>query len=170
MSRRASYKAMRDDTQLLIETDPESVEVDIEAVFEPYNLPQSTLDDLTTHLSQSPHLVDFFMQFRHCTEAPAASRALTSALTIAMGYFLGGLLPLLPYFFTEQILNALYISIGVMAVVLFIFGYVKTCIVIGWNGRRKVIKGCYGGVQMMIVGGAAAGAAMGLVKLFNREG
>lgn len=61
-------------------------------------------------------------------------------------------------------------SIAVMAVALFAFGYVKTCVVEGWEGRDKVQAGVGGGVQMVVVGGAAAGAAMGLVYLFNGLG
>lgn len=136
-------------------------------MFEPYNLPQSTMEDLCDHLTKSPQLVDFFMNFQAQLPEPASNRALTSALTIASGYFFGGLLPLAPYFFVEKIFEALYISMGVMAVALFAFGYVKTCVVEGWEGGAKVKAGMGGGVQMMVVGGAAAGAAMGLVYWFN---
>lgn len=144
---------------------------DVIEVFEPYNLPRHTLDELTDSLTDSPKLVDFVMQFQHCAEEPASSRAFTSAITIALGYFLGGLLPLIPYFCVgrDQVYEGLYISIGVMVIALFIFGYVKTCVVIGWDGGRKIREGCYGGVQMVIVGSAAAGAAMGLVRLFNHD-
>lgn len=140
-------------------------------VFQPYGLPKHTIEDLTRHLTNSPRLVDFVMQFQHCAEEPASSRALVSAITIAMGYFLGGLLPLIPYFWVgaNQVYEGLYISIAVMVVALFIFGYVKTCVVAGWDGGRKIRAGCYGGVQMVIVGSAAAAAAMGLVRLFNGE-
>lgn len=122
------------------------------------------------HLSTSPKLLDFLMQFQHGAAEPASNRAVTSAVTIALGYFLGGLLPLLPYFCVgeDDLYTALYISIGVMAAALFAFGYVKTCIVSGWSGRAHVVQGLHGGVQMMIVGGAAAGAAMGLVKAFDQ--
>jgi VIT1/CCC1 family predicted Fe2+/Mn2+ transporter len=148
----------------------ELVTSDIRSVFEPYNLPAHTLDDLTKHLSTSPKLADFIMQFQHNELEPASSRAVTSALTIALGYFLGGLLPLIPYFCVhpQDLYTGLYISIGVMAVALFSFGYAKTCIVTGWKTRRHVLGGIFGGVQMVLIGGAAAGAAMGLVKAFNR--
>jgi VIT1/CCC1 family predicted Fe2+/Mn2+ transporter len=93
-------------------------------------------------------------------------------VTIALAYFLGGLIPLLPYLCVgeNEVLLGLYISIAVMAVALFSFGYVKTCIVTGWEGARCVRMGLFGGVQMMVVGGAAAGAAMGLVKAFDGMG
>ena len=154
----------------MIATNPQAVIRDITEVFEPYDVPRQTLEDLTRHLADSPRLADFVMQFQHCEEEPASSRAFTSAITIAVGYFLGGLLPLVPYFCvgTNQVYEGLYISIGVMVVALFLFGYVKTCVVVGWDGGKNIRAGCYGGVQMVVVGGAAAGAAMGLVRLFNR--
>ncbi|RAL59203.1 hypothetical protein DID88_006658 [Monilinia fructigena] len=94
----ASYRAIREETIERISTDLPGVMSDLMEVFEPYNLPKHTLDDLATSLAQSPRLVDFVMQFQHCQEEPATSRAFTSAITISLGYFLGGLLPLLPYF------------------------------------------------------------------------
>jgi VIT1/CCC1 family predicted Fe2+/Mn2+ transporter len=141
-------------------------------IFTPYSIPPSTIASLTTSLTSSPHLVDFLMKFSHCLESPAASRAFTSAFTIALAYFLGGLLPLIPYFFvgTEDVYQGLYISIGVMVLALFAFGYAKTCAVVGWEGHRNVRDGCWGGVQMVFVGSVAAGAAMGLVRVFNGEG
>ena len=111
------------------------------------------------------------MHFQHTLPEPAGSRAMTCALTIAMGYFLGGLTPLLPYFFVAktQVTVALCWSIGVMIVALFMFGYIKTCFVTGWRGRKNVAHGLMGGGQMVVVGSAAAGAAMGVVKAFKTQ-
>lgn len=89
------------------------------------------------------------------------------ALTIALSYFIGGLVPLLPYFFANTIELALIASICAMAVALFVFGYCKTCFVIGWQGAKNALKAIWGGLQMVIVGGVAAGSAMGLVKAFQ---
>jgi len=144
---------------------------DITEVFEPYNVPTETLQSLTKHLADSPKLVDFVMQFQHCEEEPASNRAVISAATIAIAYFMGGLLPLLPYFFVgkTQVYEGLYISIGVMVVALFLFGYVKTCVVVGWDQAKHIRAGCFGGIQMVVVGSAAAAAAMGLVRLFSHN-
>ena len=167
---RASYKATRLQTAHLISSEPFRVREELCSVFDAYDLPKETMEDLCVHLARSPHIVDFFMKFQAQTPEPASNRALTSALTIASGYFFGGLLPLAPYFFMDRIKEALEVSIGVMAIALFVFGYVKTCVVEGWEGREKVQAGVGGGVQMIVVGGAATGAAMGLVYLFNGLG
>ena len=107
------------------------------------------------------------MHFQHNTPSPEPSRAITCALTIAGGYFLGGFLPLLPYFWAGDVMAALWWSLGVMAVSLFVFGYGKTCFMSGWAGKGNVLAGTKGGVQMVVVGGLAAGCAMGLVRLFD---
>lgn len=137
-------------------------------------MPPSVVSELTQHLSASgpDGVVDFITRFEHGAEDPGSSRALTSALTIALAYFLGGLLPLLPYLCVgaSEVMLGLWISVAVMAVALFAFGYAKTCIVTGWEGSRCVRMGLFGGAQMVVVGGAAAAAAMGLVKAFDQMG
>lgn len=109
------------------------------------------------------------MNFHHTLPEPSGSRAFICALTIALGYFVGGFVPLLPYFFVgpHEAFLALRWSIATMVVALFVFGYVKTCYVAGWRGARNMRRGAIGGVQMVLVGGVAAGSAMGLVKGFQ---
>lgn len=109
------------------------------------------------------------MNFHHTLPEPSGSRAVTCALTIALGYFIGGFVPLVPYFFVgpQDAYIALRWSIVTMVIALFIFGYGKTCFVSGWKGRPNVRKGLIGGIQMVLVGGIAAGSAMGLVKAFQ---
>lgn len=152
-----------------IATNPASVGPMISAVFEPYEVPNHTVHDLSARLSSSPKLLSFLMQFHHGLPEPTDSRAALCALTIALSYFVGGFIPLLPYFFVgnNDAFVALRWSIAVMAVALFLFGYVKTCFVIGWEGSIKFRKGMMGGFQMMLVGGIAAGSAMGIVKIFH---
>ena len=140
------------------------------SVFASYRIPQELLDPILTHLEQSPpDFVDFLMRFHYELPKPASERAYVSAITIAAGYFFGGLLPLLPYFFVEfdELSKAFWWSVLTMALALFAFGYVKTCIVQGWMGRNNILSGVQGAIQMMAVGGVAASAAMGLVKAFT---
>lgn len=168
-SHRESYKATLKETQTQTMTDPASVTGTISEIFEPYELPSELVSQLTHHLSASPLLPSFLMNFQHTLPEPSESRAVICALTIALGYFIGGFVPLLPYFFVgpHEAFIALRWSIATMVVALFIFGYGKTCFVCGWRGRRNIRKGVVGGVQMVLVGGLAAGSAMGLVKAFS---
>ena len=111
------------------------------------------------------------MRFYHQAPEPDTSRPFVSAGTIAMGYFVGGLVPLLPYFCVKrnEVLLALWWSIGVMVIALFAFGWVKTGVVSGWRGQAKVLACVKGGLQMVIVGGVAAGAAVGMVRAINHD-
>ncbi|KAL8392477.1 hypothetical protein RB595_002603 [Gaeumannomyces hyphopodioides] len=168
-SEAASYDETLAQTNALIETDPQGTVDAVRSVFEPYDLPKATLDGLTDHITASPDLAGFLMKFQHCEAEHSPSRAFLSGLTIAMGYFLGGLLPLLPYLCVprDDLATGFAVSVAVMAVALFSFGYAKTCMVCGWRGPRSVRQGLLGGLQMVVVGGAAAASAMLLVKLFN---
>ncbi|KAJ5792936.1 uncharacterized protein N7503_008914 [Penicillium pulvis] len=168
-SEEESYKATLKETQTQTMTDPASITGTISEIFEPYELPSELVSQLTNHLSASPLLPSFLMNFQHTLPEPSESRAVICALTIALGYFIGGFVPLLPYFFVgpHEAFIALRWSIATMVVALFIFGYGKTCFVCGWRGRRNIRKGVVGGVQMVLVGGLAAGSAMGLVKAFS---
>lgn len=105
--------------------------------------------------------------FHHKESEPDWNQAYTSAITLALGYFIGGFIPLIPYFCASQVSVAFYYSIGVMAVTLLLFGYVKTCIVRGWSGKPNIIAGIKGGIQMCVVGGVAAGAAIALVRAID---
>lgn len=168
-SEEESYKQTLIETQSLVDTSSADAATSIKEIFEPYGLPEEMREDLTFHLAKSPNLVQFLMHFQRNSPEQAASRAFICAMTIAFGYFLGGFIPLLPYFLVgkEEVLLALWWSLGVMAVSLFAFGYGKTCFVCGWRGSKNVLAGMKGGLQMVFVGGIAAGCAMGLVRLFQ---
>ncbi|KAI1617052.1 VIT family-domain-containing protein [Exophiala viscosa] len=165
-----SYKATLRSTRSKVLDVSSNLSSEVTDVFAPYHLPPSTLKDFTHQLitSNSPEMVvDFLMRFQHGTPEPAASRAVICALTIATGYFMGGFVPLIPYFFTSNVTEGLIWSISVMVLALFAFGYVKTGVTDGWRGGSSVRSSLKSGAQMVVVGGAAAGCAMGVVRLFS---
>ena len=156
-------------TRQQIATSPTTVAGKISSIFSEYDIPNSTVQGLVSSLSDSPKCVDFLMRFEHALPEPAGYRAITCAMTIASGYFIGGFVPLVPYMLVDKADRGLYWSISIMIIALFVFGYVKTCLVIGWSGWRNSFKGAKGGAQMVVVGSVAAGAAMGLVVAFDRN-
>ena len=159
------------ETRKLIETSPSQTAELVKDVFEPFGLSVMDCNTISANLHESPDkLLDFLMKFHHQMPAPETSRPIVSALTIAIGYFLGGFVPLLPYFCVKngQVLLALWISIGVMAVALFAFGWCKTGAVKGWQGKENITSCFWGGMQMVVVGGIAAGCAVGLVRAIDR--
>lgn len=114
---------------------------------------------------QPKNLIDFVIRFGKGLEAPAEGREFTLALTIGLGYFFGGFVPLIPYFFCDVVKTGLLISVLVMVVTLFVFGFVKTLVLLGEDcgTHRKVLEG----LQMVAIGSVAAGAAWVLVYLIE---
>jgi predicted membrane protein (TIGR00267 family) len=99
------------------------------------------------------------MKFELGLEKPDPSRAPKSAATIAVSYFIGGLIPLLPYMLVTDMKTALQYSVAFTGVALVIFGAVK-----GKLTGANVAKSAF---QTLLVGGLAAGAAFYLAHLFG---
>ena len=91
------------------------------------------------------------------------SRRWISALYMGSSYFLGGLVPMIPYFAYEDVNHALFMSIGVTILILLIFGYVKA-VVTGCNARDSIISS----LHTLLVGITAAGTSYGIVRGFNQ--
>lgn len=70
-------------------------------------------------------LTAFLLKFGEGLEETTDARLFVSALTIGLSYFLGGLIPLAPYFFIHLAVQALWWSVGITGVVLLLFGAVK---------------------------------------------
>lgn len=168
---REAYEATVRETKDLVKASPAETMTIIRQVFAPYNLPDEPVARMSNILHDSPQkLLDFLLTFHHKESKPSCNRAWISAITLALGYFIGGFIPLIPYFLVDRVLVALYYSIGIMAITLLVFGYVKTCVVRGWIGRDNIVAGIKGGLQMVVVGGLAAGASIALVRAINPSG
>ncbi|KAK2855522.1 hypothetical protein FQN49_005111 [Arthroderma sp. PD_2] len=166
-----AYEATVRETKHLVRASPVETMNIIREVFAPYNLPDEPVARMSNILHDSPQkLLDFLLTFHHKESKPKCNQAWISAITLALGYFIGGFIPLIPYFLVKHVLVALYYSIGIMGVTLLLFGYVKTCVVRGWAGRDNVVAGIKGGLQMIVVGGLAAGASIALVRAINPTG
>lgn len=103
--------------------------------------------------------VDFMMKHELGLDKPDPKRATKSALNIGISYIVGGLVPLSPYFFTDEPIKALKISALVTLVCLFIFGYFKS--------RFTGINPWGGAIRVAMIGALAASAAFGVAKLFE---
>lgn len=101
--------------------------------------------------TDSKKWVDFMMRFELGLERPAPKRAVSSAGTIGMAYFAGGLIPLVPYMLAGSVRMALGISVAVTLVTLLVLGAVK--------GKLTGMRPLRSGVQTVIVGSAAAAVA-----------
>lgn len=144
----------------------------VQEYFEQFGLSADETKRVADHIKAStPMFKDFLMQNHFQAAKPDTSRPYVSALTLGLSYFIGGFVPLIPYFLVarDNVWVGLLWSIGVMAVVLLIFGYVKTGVIRGWTGRENYQACTRGAVQMLVVGVIAAGAAVLLVRLINQE-
>jgi VIT1/CCC1 family predicted Fe2+/Mn2+ transporter len=102
---------------------------------------------------------DFMMRFELGLEAPDPKRALQSALTIALAYVVGGLIPLSPYIVAASARTALLISVIVTLIALAIFGYVKG----HFSGARPLRSA----LQTTLIGGLAAAAAFAIARVIS---
>ncbi|OAX80036.1 hypothetical protein ACJ72_05641 [Emergomyces africanus] len=163
-----SYETAKREVQDLVQSCPCETSSMVREVFAPYSLPDHPVSEMSSTLHSSPQqLMEFLLAFYHKHPEPDRNQAYISAVTLALGYFVGGFIPLIPYIMCDQVMTALKYSGGVMAITLLVFGYIKTCIVRGWKGRENFMAGLKGGVQMVLVGGVAAGAAVALVRLID---
>jgi VIT1/CCC1 family predicted Fe2+/Mn2+ transporter len=149
----------REQTEIV--TRPQDEAEEIYEIFEQYQVPRAAAAPVLEALQRNPAAyVDFMMRFELGLESPAANRAHRSALTIAISYVLGGLVPLLPYMAIADNLLALKWSVVITLVALALFGSIKGRLV-GTGALRSAL-------QTTLIGGAAAAAAYGLARLLNR--
>jgi VIT1/CCC1 family predicted Fe2+/Mn2+ transporter len=133
---------------------------EVAKVFRDYGLTQAQMDPVVNAItSDQKRWVDFMMRFELGLEVPDPKRAARSAGTIAGSYIAGGLVPLAPYILMKEIVPALWVSVCVTLLALFIFGAIK--------GHYTGVKPLRGGVQTVLVGGLAAAAAFFIARLIS---
>lgn len=154
------YDSERKRERREVEQHPLREEDEVTSILGRYGLSREHIAPVVATLRANPdQWVDFMMRFELGLDMPDPKRAGVSALTIAGSYIIGGLIPLLPYIFLDNIFTALWGSIAVTPVALFIFGSVKS----GFTGTPPL----RGGLQTVLVGGLAAAAAFGIARLIG---
>lgn len=162
-SEAAHYKSERRREQLEVLHDPEEEERECEEIFQAYGISSAAMRPMLQELKKNPELwVDFMVKFELGLEKPSMRTAYFSGLTIGLSYFVGGFIPLLPYLLIASTIKALYVSIAFTAVVLCIFGWIKSMILVK---SRKIAF--YSALQTLLIGGIAAGTAFAFVKLLD---
>ena len=139
---------------------PEKEREEVREIFEGIGLSADLQQRATEEIARDKDKwVDFMMKFELGLEKPDPRRASKSALNIGLSYVAGGIIPLSPYFFTEEPFVGLRWSAVLTLICLFIFGYFKSRItgVNAWSGAAKV----------MLIGTLAAGAAYAVARLFS---
>ncbi len=117
-------------------------------------------DQATAEIAQDKdRWVDFMMKYELGLDKPDPKRATKSALNIGLSYVAGGIIPLSPYFFIADSVEALKISVVATLVCLFIFGYFKS--------KMTGVNPIWGALKVTLIGAVAAAAAFGVAKLFE---
>ncbi|KAL8872119.1 MAG: hypothetical protein Q9174_002193 [Haloplaca sp. 1 TL-2023] len=166
------YKAKLANTaRLVLKSSVEAVAM-VHDTLAPYGIELEQRNAIVEQLlKSSDRMVDWLMRFHLQEKQPDPSRPLTCGITIGLGYALGGLIPLIPYFCVkrDEVLLALYASIGVMAVALFVFGYSKTYFLAEQPQDKTQRKMCAGGLWMVFIAGSATAIAVGVVIGINKS-
>ncbi|MEO5978291.1 MAG: VIT1/CCC1 transporter family protein [Chryseolinea sp.] len=142
-----------------VERIPDKEREEIKEIFAEYGFDEPAQTLLANEISKDKDKwVKFMMKFELGLEQPDPNRAGKSALTIGLSYCAGGLIPLLPYFFTDSPSSGLQVSALVATIALFTFGFFKSKVTGQpvWTGALKVT----------IIGLIAAGAAFFAARLF----
>jgi VIT1/CCC1 family predicted Fe2+/Mn2+ transporter len=136
---------------------PEKETQEVADVFRGFGMSEQDLQPVVKAIcSDQKRWVDFMMRFELGFEEPDPARARNSAVTIALSYILGGLVPLSSYMIVSDLQTALKYSVAVTLAALFVFGYGK--------GRLTGIAPLRGGLQTVVIGGLASAAAFGLAR------
>ncbi len=152
------YASERRREQLEVKEKTAAEEEEVREIFASYGLTDEQSKPIVEALSKRTDAwVDFMMRFELGLEEPDPRRALRSALTIALSYIAGGLIPLSPYLLVPVARTALLISVIVTLLALLIFGYVKG----HFTGTMPIRSG----LQTALIGGLAAAAAFIIARL-----
>lgn len=138
-------------------------EVEIEEVrrvFLEWGLSPATSEEATMEIiKDDDRWVAFMMKHELGLQAPDPKRARKSAFNIGASYIVGGMVPLVPYFFVATAIEGLKISAMITLVCLYIFGFFKS--------KITGINPWVGGLKVMMIGALAAGTAFTIAKLIQ---
>lgn len=138
-------------------------EVEIEEVrkvFREWGLSEHTVEEATQEIiKDDKRWVEFMMKHELGLEEPDPKRARKSAFNIGFSYVVGGLIPLIPYFFVSTSIEGLKISAIITLICLFIFGFFKS--------KMTGINPWVGAIKVMLIGAVAASVAFGIAKLIE---
>lgn len=143
-----------------VETVPEKEKEEIKEIFAEYGLSDTAQTLLADELTKDKDKwVKFMMKYELGLERPDVNRASKSALTIGLSYIAGGIIPLMPYFFTSTPNEGLKLSAMITLVCLFVFGYFKSKAT-----GQPVFQGA---IKVTVIGALAAGAAFIVARLIG---
>ncbi|KID70532.1 hypothetical protein MAN_00131, partial [Metarhizium hybridum] len=161
VTERDTYEAEQDERAAC---PPPERRAETHAILERYGVSRAAAGPIVDELcADERRWLRFKMDFDLRAERPAAHRAWVSGVTMGLSYFVGGLIPMVPYFLLDNIRDALVVSVAVTVVILLGFGYVKNYVAI-----RNHRAGAWGALQTLVIGVLAAGTSYLIVKSLDR--
>src|SRR5579862_4740076 len=136
---------------------PEDEAREVSDIFQTYGLSEDECATVVASLRKRPKdWVSFMMRFELGLEKPQPGRAWKSALTIALAYVVGGMIPLSAYLIVSDVHRALWLSVVVTLATLVVFGGIK--------GRFTGVPIIRSALQTSLIGGLAAAAAFAIAR------
>lgn len=167
----------------------------VEDYLAPLDLPSELLNTVRQHVFPRSDITSTLAQRSVAEEKgdhDKASRPPSSiivGLSVALGYLIGGSLPLFPYFIVSDVKDGLIWSFVVCIIVLFSFGFAKDFILHSEHGKQQILRmktkpsntckemrittwadikrSAWEGLLMVMLGSMASLAAVLCVKLFE---
>ena len=166
VTERDSYASREEEARREAKCGRDMQRADVYAILDKYSLTREAAAPLVDELcTDQQRWVRFMMDFGHRLERPNVHAAWISALTMGLSYFVGGLIPMIPYFVMSRVREALLVSVAVTVVVLLAFGYAKNYVAI-----RNHRAGAWGALQTLVIGMLAAGTSYVIVRALDRGG
>jgi vacuolar iron transporter family protein len=163
VTERDHYHSEREREEWEVANVPHDERAELFDILKGYGVSFEAASPLVAELCADPkQWVRFMMDFELRLEEPDVSRAWISAVTMGLSYFIGGLIPMIPYFIMDRAQEALFVSIAITVVILLVFGYVKNFVTI-----RTHRAGISGALQTLVIGVLAAGTSYAIVRLLD---
>lgn len=154
------YEAERKREEEEIAEAPGEEEWEVVEILRRYGLDAEEARPVVAALRRDPRVwTDFMMRFELGLEPPELGRPFLSAMTIALAYIVGGIVPLVPYMLLRTVSTALPISTIVTMTALLAFGAAKS----RFSGAplfRSALK-------TLLIGVVAAAAAYIIARLIS---
>ena len=143
-----------------VENLPEREKEEVRVIFAEMGMSESTQKLVVDEMAKDKgKWIDFMMRYELGLEKPDAKRAGKSAMNIGMSYIVGGMVPLVPYFFASTPIDGLKYSAIITVLCLLVFGFFKAKV----TGQNPWA----GAVRVAIIGSVAATAAFMIAGLIN---
>ncbi|XP_023521883.1 vacuolar iron transporter 1-like [Cucurbita pepo subsp. pepo] len=139
---------------------PDTEAAEVADILAQYGVEAHEYEPVVAALRRNPEAwVDFMMKFELGLEKPDPQRAVISAMTIAVSYIIGGLVPLSPYMVFEAAEDGVVASVIVTIIALLVFGFAKG----HFTGNRPIMSA----LQTAFIGAIASAAAFLIAKAFR---